>query len=104
MQEMTTSEFVSKALDDKDFLVEVCKNIPDEMLQEEVEQPEESNLGFLMGYYYYPATQAMGYEFDEAEFKAKCESQIGALQGFKKLKYVGRFFKSLKKAGKAKKK
>ena len=104
MQEMTASEFVSMSKEDKVFLVEICKNIPDEMLQEEVELPEEAKMGFLMDHYYYPASQAMGYEFDAAEFAAECDRQFATLEGFKKLKYFGRFFKSLRKAGKMKKK
>jgi len=100
---MTASEFVKGALTDKAFLVEVCKNIPDEMLKEEnQQQPEKKGLAPLMARYFYAASQEMGYEFDEAEFAGECDTQIGGLKRFAKIKYLGRFFKSLAKAGKGK--
>ncbi|MDO4796892.1 MAG: hypothetical protein Q4A01_02610 [Coriobacteriales bacterium] len=67
---MTANEYVVKAINDNAFLVEICKFIPDEMLQEE--NPEESQnqpggLGRLMAKYFWPAAQTLGGDFDEAE-------------------------------------
>ena len=103
MPDMTISEFVSKVVNDKAFLLEVCKNIPDDMVQEENQQTEGIGLARAMSRYYYAAVQAMGYGFDEGDFEAECIRQIGGMKGFSKAKYVMRFFSTLSKTGKGKK-
>ena len=102
MPSMTVSEFVSKVVNDKGFLLEVCKNIPDDLLQEENQQTEGIGLARVMSRYYYAAAQAMGYGFDESDFEAECIRQIGAMKGFGKAKYIMRFFSTLSKTGKGK--
>ena len=97
---MQASEFVAKAIKDKAFLVEVCKHIPEEYLQEE--GINQDDLGALMDHYFYDAATGMGYEFDADEFKAECDRQINGLSIFKKTRLILRFFKSLRKAGKGK--
>jgi len=98
---MQASEFVAKAIKDKAFLVEVCKHIPEEYLQEQ--DIDQDNLGALMNHYFYDAARDMGYEFDADEFKSECERQINSLNNLKKTRYIFRFFKSLRKAGRGKK-
>ena len=103
MSDMTISEFVTSVIKDRDFLLEVCKNIPDELLQEE-QQTESGHFGLAMAKYYYAASKAMGYDFDETAFGEECERQMNSMGGFAKVKYAGRFFRTLSKADKAKKK
>ena len=100
---MTESEFISQALNDKAFLLEVCKNIPDEMLENKDDQTEKKDPGLEMDDFFYEAAYAMGHDFDQDVFKAEFDRQLNALGGFTKLKFIGRFFRSLAKAGKGKK-
>ncbi len=103
MSDMTVSEFVSKVIKDRDFLLEVCKNIPEELLKEE-QETESGHFGLAMAKYFYAATQAMGYDFDEAGFGEECERQMNSMGGFAKVKFAGRFIRTLSKADKGKKK
>lgn len=100
---MTASEFVAKVLKDKGFLLEACKNIPDELLHEENPQTEGIGLARVMSRYFYGAAQTMGYGFDEGGFEEECVRQIGAMKGFSKAAFTLRFFTTLSKAGKGKK-
>ena len=63
----------------------------------------QDDLGALMDHYFYDAATDIGYKFDADEFKAECDCQINSLSNFKKTRYILRFFKSLRKAGKGKK-
>lgn len=103
MQGMTVNEFVSKVIKDRDFLVEVCKNIPDELLQEEQPTEPGAGLGALMSKYFFAATQAMELSFDEDEFAAECDRQMNSMSTFAKIKYTGRFIRTLAKLGKGNK-
>ena len=104
---MTAVDFVSRLMSDKAFLLEVCKNIPDELVRDEPAQPDGGNatqdLNLLMGRYFSAAAQAMGHDFGEDEVSAECGRQLDALGKFAKVRFVVRFLKTLVKAGKGKK-
>ena len=83
---MNVQEFVSQAINDKNFLLEACKHIPEEYLNKSDEgekQGEESNPD-IMGDLFFPAAQAMGVETTRDEVNAQFESQIKQLGGFAK--------------------
>ena len=112
MATTTVSEYVSRLMSDKKFLLEACRNIPDELVQDEraPEGAEDAtneealeNLGNMMGRYFSAASEAMGYGFGEDEVAAECKRQLGALKGFAKVRFIVRFLKTLVKAGKGKK-
>lgn len=100
---MNAGEFVSKATQDKDFLVEVFKHIPDELLAEQKAKAEagEANQADTFATYLWPGAQAMGCDFGKEALLKECEKFFNGLGGFAKLKFVARFAKSMNKAGKA---
>ena len=108
---MTPAEFASKALNDKKFLIDVCKNIPEEMIKEQ--QPENTDglseeekairLGGLFAKYFGVAAQNMGYDFGEEELRDECVKGFTKMGLVKKLGFTVRFAKSLAKAGKGQK-
>ena len=112
MATTTVSEYVSRLMSDKKFLLEACRNIPDELVQDEraSESTEDAaneqaleDLANMMGRYFSAASEAMGYGFGEDEVAAECKRQLGALKRFAKVRFIVRFLKTLVKAGKGKK-
>ncbi|MBQ9068740.1 MAG: hypothetical protein IJ131_06710, partial [Eggerthellaceae bacterium] len=71
-------------------------------LREKNEQPEGTELGAAMDQYYFEASKAMGYEFDEEEFNTEFSRRVNALSKFGKVKFIGRLIRTLSKANKAK--
>lgn len=108
---MNEQEFVAKAYSDKAYMTEVLCAIPDDIWAEleakgkqQQNQQNTDNLGETMCEYFVPAAKEMGLSFDEAVLAAECESQIRALGGFAKLKFLGRFISAASKATKQRKK
>ena len=101
---MNAAEFVSKATQDKDFLVEVFKHIPDELIaqQSAKAEAEGANQADTFATYLWPGAQAMGCDFSKEELLAECEKFFNGLGGFAKVKFVARFAKCMSKAGKGK--
>ncbi|MBQ9068355.1 MAG: hypothetical protein IJ131_04715 [Eggerthellaceae bacterium] len=99
---MNAGEFVSKATQDKDFLVEVFKHIPDELLAEQTAKAEagEANQADTCATYIWPGAQAMGCDFSKEELLTECEKFINGLGSLAKIRFVARFAKSMNKAGK----
>ena len=109
---ITVSEFVSKCISDKAFLLEACKNIPDELIHDgEDEQTTQSAQGGessdalykLMGKYFSAASEVMGCSLGEEELKDEFERQVEPLPKFTKVRFIVRFLRTLVKAGKGKK-
>ena len=98
MAEMMASEFVSKALNDKAFLVEVCKSIPEKLLQKERSE-ERFDFGRAVGECLYGASRAMGFGFDADEFATEWWRQVGVLKGSEKMRFTARFISSLASTG-----
>ena len=101
---MNVQGFVSQAINDKNFLLEACKHIPEEYLNKSDEgekQGEESNPD-IMGDLFFPAAQAMGVETTRDEVNAQFESQIKQLGGFAKMRFMVRLFKTMGKVKKGK--
>ena len=96
---MELGEFVSKAMNDRDFLLEVFKQIPDELVNEKGAMPiaedEKGQMGKVFGRYCWPGAQAMGCTFTEDELVAECDRQFGELRGFAKVRFGARAFKVL---------
>ena len=103
---MTEREFAKKAIRDKNFLFEACRNIPDELLDErENKSAEETTpLGVLLGIYFAPASKAMGYDCDEATLIDEFLRQTGELKRFAAIRFAARFITAFVKTGKIKKK
>ena len=106
---MTSAEFVSKAVSDKNFLVMVCANIPDELLHQKQPEPVRTNdpeqkaaqFGGLYATYLGAAAREMGLGLDESDIRDECVELIGRRMGkLQKIKFSVRFITSLKKAGK----
>ena len=105
---MNAHEFVAKMINDKNFLLEACKLIPEEYLdkssegkQEGQKEGETSNPD-IFGELFFPAAQAMGIETTQEEINAEVEAQIKALGPFKKMSFMVRLFKTMGKAKKSK--
>ena len=106
---MDEREFVRRFLDDKKYRIEICRNIPDEVLEayneqgEGGEQGSDQNLGAIFGGMLAPAAAAMGFSFDDAAIVNEVNSQLGSKGDFAKMRFVVSFAKSCKKAGKGQK-
>lgn len=96
---MNVTEFVSKAMKDKNFLFEVFTHIPDELLKaNEGNEENKGNMGKVFATFLWPGAQAMGCAFSEDELTAECDRQVDALGGFGKAKFFVRMIKTLGKA------
>ena len=93
---MDAKEFVSKAMNDTGYMLEVFKHLPDEMLQEGA-IPEEfkGQIGKVFGKYCWAGAQAMGVECTEEELIAECDRQYNALGGLAKVGFMPRMIKTL---------
>ncbi|MEE1158878.1 MAG: hypothetical protein UHS51_05600 [Atopobiaceae bacterium] len=98
MAEMVTSEFVSKVLNDKDFLTEVCESIPEELLQKEHSEGR-SDFGRAVSVCLYGASRVMGFGFDEDEFATEWKRQIDELKGAAKMHFAARFIRLVVSGG-----
>lgn len=96
---MELGEFVTKAMSDADFMLEVFKQIPDDMLSKDGSVPigeeERGQMGRVFGRYCWPGAQAMGCTFTADELAAECDRQYNALRGFRKARFGVRAFKML---------
>ena len=102
---MNESEFATKVLKDKSFLLEMVKNIPDELLNQPNSEAggqgqENRNMGEFYSSMFFPAAEAMGYSFNKDALEAEFTRQTDSLSGLAKAGFTFRFFRSLKKAGK----
>ena len=94
------TEFVTKAMNDRDFMLEVFSYIPDSMLKGEgpAGPDERGQMGLVFGRICFPGAQAMGCTFTEEELTAESDRQFGMLKGFGKIKFGALMLKTLKKA------
>ena len=97
---MNVTEFVTKVMNDKNFMYEVFTHIPDSMMSEENQgnSDQQGELGKSFGKFCWPGAQAMGCTFAENDLVAECERQVNALRGFGKAKFLVRMIKTLGKA------
>lgn len=101
---MVVKEFVEKAFNDMDFLLEVCKNVPDELLKDD-HKPGEckgTDFGRAVGNLLHGAAEAMGHVFDRESVEGESKRLFDGLDGFGKVRFTSTFIKTLAKASKEK--
>lgn len=94
---MNVTEYVSRALSDKDFLVDAFRHVPAESLQVQVPESDKGDIGKVLTRYLWPLAQDMGYDFGEDELHEECERQAAALKGLAKVRLASRVVRSVTK-------
>lgn len=94
------TEFVTKAMNDMDFMYEVFTHIPDSMEQnaDQTNPNAKGQIGLAFGRLCFPGAQAMGCTFTEDELKAESDRQLNMLKGFGKIRFGARMLKTLRRA------
>ena len=93
MDAMTEKEFAAKIMNDKNFRREIVDQCYDYVVPEGTEEG--------MAQWLNEGAKAMGYEFDIDVLDKEITEQVNALNGFKKIKFVGSIINMARKAKKA---
>lgn len=95
---MNVTEFVSRAMSDRHFLVEAFGHVPQESLQVQVPESERGDVGGVLAKYLWPYAEDEGLAFTEDELRTECARQTESLKGLARVRLAGRIVKSVTKA------
>ena len=93
---MDAREFATRMVTDEDFMLEITREMPDDAFAKNGSEDD-----MVRGMAQVAATR--GWNFDEAELKTYYDEAIKGLGGLGVIKFVRRFSKVAKAAGKSKK-